>query len=113
MVADDSLTRSPGESGSDVRPITDKQAAESGLDPQSVLVDGFSFKSGASTYAVTSGGDGTLIGTRDGQAWKTWPITPARSDAGAAAALSTLQTLLFGPKPGAASNPGNGINRVA
>lgn len=107
------ISRQFGESGIDVRAVTEKQAAESGLAKHSVLVDSFSFEAGGSTYAVAPGGDGTLVGTRDGQAWKTWRITPARIDAEAAAALATLQLYLFGPKSGAASGSGNGINRVA
>lgn len=107
------IGRQFGENGIDVRTLTETQAAESGLAKHSVLVDSFSFEAGGSTYAVTPGGDGTLVGTRDGQAWKTWRITPPRIDADAAAALATLQTYLFGPKSGATSGSRNGIDRVA
>ena len=109
----DRIGREFGESGIDARPITDKQAAGSGVAPGSLLVDGFSFESGGSTYTVTPGEDGTLVGTRDGQAWKTWRITPARADGGAAVALSTLQALVFGHKSGTTPGSGHGMNLVA
>lgn len=87
--------------------------AGSGIAPGSLPVDGFSFEAGGSTYAVTPGEDGTSVGTRDGQTWKTWRITPDPANGGAGVALSTPQTVVFGPKPGAASGSGGEINLFA
>jgi len=69
-------------------------------------VNNFSFKADGSTYAVTAGKDSTVVGTKDGQAWKTWQITPnhaGKVNGGAQAALSTLQGLLSQSKPGSPS----------
>ncbi|TPG53668.1 hypothetical protein EAH89_15810 [Roseomonas nepalensis] len=57
----------------------------------------FTFKAGGSSYAVTAKEDGTLVGTRDGEAWKTWKTIPshaARAASDAGAALATLQGIL-------------------
>ncbi len=98
-----------GESGIDVRPATDKQVAQDNLAPGTLLVRDFSFKAGGSTYAVKAQPDGTLVGTRDGEAWKTWksiPASPAPSSNGAAAALSTLQSMLASRPLGDAGRSG-------
>jgi hypothetical protein len=95
------ISRELGESGINAQQLTDQQAAENSMAPGSLLVNSFSFKSGGSAYAVTAGTDGTLIGTRDNQPWKTWKITPTHIggiSSGAATALSTLQGLLVGAK---------------
>ena len=63
-----------------------------------ITVDDFSFTSGGSTYSVTHGKNGTLVGTKDGQAWKTWQLnnpsssTDAATPSGSSAAIA-LQTL--------------------
>jgi hypothetical protein len=100
------ISREFGESGINVTPVTDKQAAQTGVAAGSMLLSNFSFKEGNSTYTVTAGEDGTLTGTRDGQAWKTWRTTPthiiqANSDANTA--VSTLQKLLSNAKSSTAN----------
>ncbi len=70
--------------------------------PSLLSVNNFSFKENGSTYAVTAGKNGTLVGTKDGQAWKTWQITPnhaGKVNLRAQTALSTLQGLLSQSKP--------------
>lgn len=81
-------------------PIKDSaspEAAKNGATPGTISVGAFSFTSGGSTYAVAPGANGTLIGTKDGQAWKTWQLTipadAAGSGTGATAALQTLTSL--------------------
>lgn len=68
-----------------------------GAAPGTITIGAFSFTNGSSTYAVTLGKDGTLVGTKDGQAWKTWQLSvassPASTDTGAAAALQTFTAL--------------------
>ena len=96
------IGRSFGESGIDVRPATDKQVAETGVASGTLLVRDFSFKVNGSAYAITAQEDGTLVGTRDGQAWKTWKTTPghpASSGGSSDAALATLQAILAGIGP--------------
>ncbi|TPG53667.1 hypothetical protein EAH89_15800 [Roseomonas nepalensis] len=87
------LGREFGESRIDVRAVTDEQAAVTGQAPGTLKVASFAFKSGGSSYAVTAKEDGTLVGTRDGEAWKTWKTIPshaARAASDAGAALATL-----------------------
>ena len=95
------VSRQLGESGIDVRPVTEEQAAATGQAPGTLKVKSFTFTSGGSSYAVTAKEDGTLVGTRDGEAWKTWKTIPhatrAATDAGAA--LATLQGM---PSPSGA-----------
>jgi hypothetical protein len=81
-------------------PIKDSvgpEAVKNGTAPGTISIGAFSFTSGGSTYAVAPGANGTLIGTKDGQALKTWQLTnPADttgSGTGAAAALQTLTSL--------------------
>jgi hypothetical protein len=96
------ISREFGESGINVTPVTDKQAAQTGVAAGSILLGNFSFKEGNSTYTVTAGEDGTLTGTRDGQAWKTWRTTPThivQANPDAETAVSTLQDLLSSAKP--------------
>ena len=96
------IDREFGESGINIAPASDNQAAQTGLAPGSLLVSNFSFKSGGSTYAMIAGNDGTLVGTRDGQPWKTWKITPThitQADPGVITALTTLQKLLSTGQP--------------
>lgn len=78
-------------------PIKDSaspEAVKNGAAPGAISIGAFSFTNGGSTYAVTPGKVGTLVGTRDGQAWKTWQLSatssPASTDTGATAALQTL-----------------------
>jgi len=84
---------SPATSGSGAVPGT--------MTPRATMtVSAFSFTSGGSSYAVTPGANGLLVGTKDGQAWKTWQLTDpvitgnpangAGANAGAATALQTL-----------------------
>ena len=81
-------------------PIKDSvspEAIKNGATPGTITVSAFSFTDGSSTYAVTPGKDGTLIGTKDGQAWQTWQlISPGNApvaDSGAATALATLNAI--------------------
>jgi hypothetical protein len=81
-------------------PIKDSvspEAVKNGTAPGTISVGVFSFSSGGSTYAVAPGANGMLIGTKDGQAWKTWQLTnpadTAGSGTGAGAALQTLTSL--------------------
>lgn len=93
-------------SGISVQPDTTTKAPEGDAVPSLLSVNSFSFKADGSTYAVTSGKNGTLMGTKDGQAWKTWQILPSHAgkvNGGAQAALSTLQGLLSPSKPGSLS----------
>jgi hypothetical protein len=97
-------------------PILDSaspDAAKTGAAPGTISVGAFSFAHGGSTYAVTPGADGTLIGTKDGQAWKTWqPTSPAdavSSGTGAAAALQT-PTPLTAEQKASADKPPAGID---
>lgn len=90
-------------SGISVQPDTTTKGPGGDAVPSLLSVNNFSFKADGSTYAVTAGKDGTLVGTKDGQAWKTWQITPnhaGKVNNGAQAALSTLQGLLSPSKPG-------------
>jgi hypothetical protein len=78
-------------------------AVQNGAAPGTITVAAFSFTSGGSTYSVTPGANGTLVGTKDGQAWQTWQLIPTgapgnpgnttTSDSGAATALQTLASL--------------------
>ena len=84
-----------------MRPVTNEQATTitttTGLAPGTLQVREFTFKSGGSVYAVTAREDGTLVGTRDGEAWKTWKTILAHAApaaTGADAALATLQGIL-------------------
>ena len=91
------ISRQFSESGIDVRPVTNEQATTTGLAPGTLQVKDFTFKSGGSVYAVTAREDGTLVGTRDGEAWKTWKTILAHAApaaTGADAALATLQGIL-------------------
>lgn len=109
------IGRELGASGIDARPATDRRVAETGIAPGTVLVRSFSFTEGGSTYAVTAREDGTLVGTRDGQAWKSWKTVPpntwktspqhaAPADS-SAAALATLQGLLRPAEPANTAAP--------
>lgn len=73
------------------------QAVANGATPGTITVGAFSFTDGGSTYSITPGKDGTLIGTKDGAAWQTWQLTgPGNApvaDSGAAAALATLNAI--------------------
>lgn len=93
-------------SGITVRPDTTTEDPHGDAVPSLLSVNNFSFKSDGSTYAVSAGKDGTLVGTKNGQAWKTWQITPSHAgkvNEGAQTALSTLQGLLSQSKPGSSS----------
>jgi hypothetical protein len=46
-------------------------AVQNGAAPGVITVAPFSFTSGGATYSITPGADGTLVGTKDGQAWQT------------------------------------------
>lgn len=77
-------------------PIKDSVSPEDvkkGAAPGTISVGAFSFTNGGSTYAVTPGKDGTLVGTKDGQAWKTWQSNSATPNAGTTAALQVLTSL--------------------
>ena len=80
-------------------PIQDSvspEAVKNGAAPGTISVGAFSFTNGGSTYTVTPGKGGTLVGTKDGQAWETWQLDQSGAtagDAGAAAALKTLAAL--------------------
>lgn len=89
-------------SGISVQPDTTTKTPHGDAVPSLLSVNNFSFKADGSTYAVTAGKDGALVGTKDGQAWKTWQITPnhaGKVNKGAQTALSTLQGLLSLFKP--------------
>lgn len=95
-----------GGSGITVQPDMTTKGLHGDAVPGLLSVNNFSFKTDGSTYAVTAGKDGTLVGTKDGQAWKTWQITPnhaGKVNEGAQTALSTLQGLLSQSKPGSFS----------
>ena len=83
-----------------------KAYAASGSSSPVISVADFSFKSGGSTYSITNQSDGTLLGTKDGQVWQTWQLSPVNSKtnfgassetgsapSGAAIALHTLTSL--------------------
>ncbi len=81
-------------------PIQDSvgpEALKNGAAPGRITVGAFTFASGGSTYAVTPGKNGTLVGTKDGQSWKTWQLNDPTSDtaasSGASVALQTLTAL--------------------
>ncbi len=83
--------------GIPIKDSVNPEAVKNGTAPGTISIGAFSFTSGGSTYAVAPGENGTLIGTKDGQAWKTWQLTiPADagdSGKGAAAALRALTSL--------------------
>lgn len=56
-----------------------KSYAASGSSSPVISVADFSFKSGGSTYSITNQSDGTLLGTKDGQVWQTWQLSPVNS----------------------------------
>jgi hypothetical protein len=89
-------------SGISVQTATDQQVAETGVAPGTLLVKKFSFQAGGSTYAITAGEDGTLVGTRDGQAWRSWKTIPSHTTLAnnATVALATLQGLISPDKAG-------------
>jgi hypothetical protein len=78
-------------------------AVQNGAAPGTITVAAFSFTNGGATYSVAPGANGTLVGTRDGQAWQTWQLIPtgtpgnlpsaANTDSGAATAPQTLTSL--------------------
>lgn len=72
-------------------------ATKAGAASGTITVGAFSFTSGGSSYAITSGKNGTLIGTKDGQAWKTWErdssTSPVYVESGATVALQALTAL--------------------
>ena len=81
-------------------PILDSvspDTAKNGALPGTIRVGAFTFTHGGATYAVTPGASGTIIGTKDGRAWKTWqvaiPANASSSGTGAAAAFQTLTSL--------------------
>jgi len=78
-------------------PIKDSvspDALKNGAPLGTISVGAFSFRNGGATYSVTPGRDGMLIGTKDGQDWKTWQLTAPSSATGATGgALAALQTL--------------------
>ncbi len=92
-----------GGSGISVQPDTTTKGPHGDAVSGLLSVNNFTFKSDGSTYAMSAGKDGTLVGIKDGQAWKTWQITPnhaGKVNDGAQAALSTLQGLLSPSKSG-------------
>lgn len=89
---------------SSVKSVDDLNAyAASGSSSPIISVADFSFKSGGSTYSITNQSDGTLLGTKDGQAWQTWQLAPinsktnfgntSKSSAATSDAVNALQTL--------------------
>ena len=88
------------------------EAIKNGAAPGAISVGAFSFTSKGSTYAITPGKDGTLVGTKDGQAWKTWQLTgpssAAGANAGATAALQALTSL--NAQKVSAAKPPTGLN---
>jgi hypothetical protein len=68
-----------------------------GASPAAISVGAFTFAHGGSTYAVTPEADDRLIGTRDGQAWKTWQRANRAEAAGAGAALHPHTSLAAEP----------------
>ena len=99
-------------SGIPIQASVSPEAIKNGTAPGTISVGAFSFTSKGSVYAVTSGKDGTLVGTKDGQAWKTWQLTSQSSatsaDAGATAALQALTSLNTQKAP--AVKPPTGLN---
>jgi hypothetical protein len=84
-------------------PILDSvssDAVKSGAAPGTISVGAFTFTNGGSTYAVTSEANNRLIGTKDGQEWKTWQLTsPADvASSGAGAAVDPLTSHIAGQK---------------
>jgi hypothetical protein len=68
-------------------PILDSvspDVARNGASPAAISVGAFSFTHGGSTYTVTPEADDRLIGTKDGQAWKSWQRGSAADAAGSA-----------------------------
>lgn len=109
------LGREFGESGIDIRQATDKQVADTGVARGTLMVRDFTFNSGGSVYAVTAREDGTLVGTRDGEAWKSWKTLPKQAapasttvDA-ATTALATLQGMI---SSAASETAAGGLSRL-
>ena len=78
-------------------PILDSvnpNAARHGAAPAAISVGSFTFTHGGSTYAVTLEADDRLVGTKDGQEWKTWhgasPADAMEAATGIVAALHPL-----------------------
>ena len=99
--------------GIPIKDLVSPEAVKYGAAPGTISIGAFSFTSGGSTYAVAPGANGKLIGTKDGQAWKTWQLTypadAAGSDTGTAAALQAL-TSLNAKYEGSADRPRLGID---
>jgi hypothetical protein len=80
--------------GIPVQDSVSPEATKNGAAPGTISVSAFTFTNAGSTYTVTHGNNGTLVGTKDGQAWQTWQLTTPYSatsaDHGANAALQTL-----------------------
>lgn len=78
-------------------PILDSvnpDAARNGASPAAISIGAFTFTHGGSTYAVTPAADDRLVGTKDGQEWKTWQRADAvDSDTGTAVGSQTLESV--------------------
>jgi hypothetical protein len=100
--ASDALSNASG-LGTPASDSVSPNAVQNGAGPGTITVAAFSFTGGGATYSVAPGANGTLVGTKDGQAWKTWQLIPtgtpgnlpsaANTDSGAATALQTLTSL--------------------
>jgi hypothetical protein len=79
------------------------EAVANGAASQAMTVAAFNFTSGGSPYSVAPGANGTLVGTKDGQAWQTWQLSYSgiegntastiSADKGATTVLQTLTSL--------------------
>jgi hypothetical protein len=97
VVSASNALSSASSSGIPIKDSVSPDAVRNGATPGTITVGAFSFTNSGSTYTITPGKDGTLIGTKDGQAWNTWqltdPTSTASTDNGATAALQTLTSL--------------------
>jgi hypothetical protein len=102
-------------SGVAIQSPTDQQTKDKAIAPGSLLIGSFSFQLGGSTYAMTPDKDGNLVGTKDGQAWKTWQVVPPSTwvHTPAETALATLQDLVANAKARNGTEPASLVDVVA
>ncbi len=73
-------------------PILDSvssDAVNSGAAPGAIGVGAFTFTNGGSTYAVAPGANQSLVGTKDGQEWKTWQLSSPADEGNLSAEAAT------------------------
>ena len=111
--AADSASNAPSNASGLGIPIQDSvspDAVQNGAAPGTISVGAFSFTSGGSIYSVAPGANGMLVGTKDGQAWKTWQLTDPADAADSGSGASVALQILTAPKASADKSSGVDIS---